>query len=200
MILSRIFFMWRGSDNKFVMNFDDDWPNARVIHLNKNYRSSQDIVTTANHFAECIPESKHKHYVESVADKDKFEEPQYVRYDNESEEANEIAKKIQTYINAGYDYKDIAILTRTNAQLQNFETALYRSEIPYTIVDGMSFIDRREIKIVLSYLRLVCDIMMMKHLNIFIIALIVILVSLFYRKLSVLQEKKKCLFIVLCLE
>ena len=86
-------FMWRGSDNKFVMNFDDDWPNARVIHLNKNYRSSQDIVTTANHFAECIPESKHKHYVESVADKDKFEEPQYVRYDNESEEANEIAKK-----------------------------------------------------------------------------------------------------------
>ena len=50
------------------------------------------------------------------------------------------------------------MLTRTNAQLQYFETALYRSEIPYTVVDGLSFSDRKEIKIVLSYLRLVCDI------------------------------------------
>ena len=151
-------FMWRGSDNKFVMNFDEDWPDAKVIHLNKNYRSSQDIVEAANHFAESIPESKHKHYVESVADKGKFEEPCYLRYKDENEEADEIAKKIQAYIKAGYEYKNIAILTRTNAQLQNFETALYRSEIPYLIVDGMSFIDRREIKIVLSYLRLICDI------------------------------------------
>lgn len=151
-------FMWRGSDNKFVMNFDEDWPDAKVIHLNKNYRSSQDIVEAANHFAESIPESKHKHYVESVADKGKFEEPCYSRYKDENEEADEIAKKIQAYIKAGYEYKNIAILTRTNAQLQNFETALYRSEIPYLIVDGMSFIDRREIKIVLSYLRLICDI------------------------------------------
>lgn len=151
-------FMWRGSDNKFVMNFDEDWPDAKVIHLNKNYRSSQDIVEAANHFAESIPESKHKHYVESVADKGKFEEPCYLRYKDENEEADEIAKKIQAYIKAGYEYKNIAILTRTNAQLQNFETVLYRSEIPYLIVDGMSFIDRREIKIVLSYLRLICDI------------------------------------------
>lgn len=151
-------FMWRGSDNKFVMNFDEDWPNARVIHLNKNYRSSKDIVEAANHFAESIPESKHRHYVESVADKGKFKEPCYSRYKDENEEADEIARKIQAYIKAGYEYKNIAILTRTNAQLQNFETALYRSEIPYLIVDGMSFIDRREIKIILSYLRLICDI------------------------------------------
>ena len=151
-------FMWRGSDNKYVMNFDDDWAGAKIIHLNKNYRSSEDIVKAANHFAESIPESKHRHYVESVADKEKFESPHYLKYMDEGEEANEIARKIEQYVEAGYKYKDIAILTRTNAQLQNFETALYRSEIPYTIVDGMSFIDRREIKIVLSYLRLICDI------------------------------------------
>lgn len=151
-------FMWRGSDNKYVMNFDQDWPNAKIIHLNKNYRSSQNIVAAANHFAKCIPESRHRHYVESVADKGKFEEPSYDRYQNETVEAEQIAKKIKQYAQAGYEYKDIAILTRTNAQLQNFETALYRNEIPYSIVDGMSFIDRREIKIVLCYLRLICDI------------------------------------------
>lgn len=151
-------FMWRGSDNKYVMNFDVDWADAKIIHLNKNYRSSEDIVEAANHFAKSIPESKHKHYVESVADKESFEAPHYSKYMDEGDEANEIAKKIKQYVEAGYNYKDIAILTRTNAQLQNFETALYRSEIPYTIVDGMSFIDRREIKIVLSYLRLICDI------------------------------------------
>lgn len=151
-------FMWRGSDNKYVMNFDQDWPNAKIIHLNKNYRSSQDIVAAANYFAKCIPESKHRHYVESVADKDEFEKPSYDRYPNEVIEAERIAEKIKQYAQAGYEYKDMAILTRTNAQLQNFETSLYRYEIPYSIVDGMSFIDRREIKIVLCYLRLICNI------------------------------------------
>ena len=120
-------FMWRGSDNKFVMNFDEDWPNTKIIHLNKNYRSSQDIVAAANHFAKCIPESSHRHYVESIADREEFEEPYYTRYESENSEASGVAKKIQEYVKAGYDYKDIAILTRTNAQLQNFETALYRN-------------------------------------------------------------------------
>lgn len=151
-------FMWRGSDNKYVLGFDHDWPDAKIIHLNKNYRSSQDIVEAANHFARSIPESRHPHYVESVADKGRFEKPNYERYSNETVEADGITEKIKQYVEAGYDYKDIAILTRTNAQLQNFETALYRKEIPYSIVDGMSFIDRREIKIVLCYLRLICDI------------------------------------------
>lgn len=151
-------YQWRGSDNRHMLDFDQEWPNAKIVHLNKNYRSSQDIVEAANHFAECIPESQHPHYVESEADKEKFEKPHYTRFRDETEEANGIAALIQKYVDAGYAYKEMAILTRTNAQLQNFETALYREDIPYTIVDGMSFIDRREIKIVLSYLRLIADI------------------------------------------
>ena len=75
-------FMWRGSDNKYVLGFDQDWPEAKIIHLNKNYRSSQDIVEAANLFARCIPESKHPHYVESISDKGKFEKPVYERYLN----------------------------------------------------------------------------------------------------------------------
>ena len=151
-------FQWRGSDNRFVLEFDQEWPDAKTIQLNKNYRSSLNIVRAANHFAEYIPESGHVHYVESVADKGEFEEPHYNRFIDETTEAVEISKRVKELVEAGYRYNDIAVLTRTNAQLQYFETALYRSEIPYTVVDGLSFSDRKEIKIVLSYLRLVCDI------------------------------------------
>jgi len=151
-------FQWRGSDNRFVLEFDQEWPDAKTIQLNKNYRSSLNIVRAANHFAEYIPESGHIHYVESVADKGEFEEPHYDRFTDETTEAAEISKRVKELVDAGYHYNDIAVLTRTNAQLQYFETALYRSEIPYTVVDGLSFSDRKEIKIVLSYLRLVCDI------------------------------------------
>lgn len=148
---------FRGSDNTYIMDFDKAWNNAKIIHLNKNYRSSEDIVQAANHFAECIPESQHRHYVKSVANQDEFEKPHYSVYYDEHEEAEEIAEEIMMYVEAGYHYKDIAILTRTNAQLQNFETALHQNEIPYSIVGGMSFADRREIKILLCYLRLIND-------------------------------------------
>ena len=151
-------YKWRGSDNRFVLNFDEEWENAKTIQLNKNYRSSRDIVSAANHFAKCIPESQHKHYVESVADKDEFEKPHYKIYADETDEASHIMESVKGYIQDGYDYKDIAVLTRTNAQLQYLETALYRGDVPYTIVDGVSFLDRREIKIVLCYLRLASDI------------------------------------------
>lgn len=151
-------FMWRGSDNKYVLEFDNDWEGARTIQLNKNYRSSSDIVAAANKFAKCIPESQHKHYIESVADKGEFEKPHFAKYYDETDEAQRITELIKGYAKDGYAYKDIAVLTRTNAQLQYFEAALYRGEVPYTVVDGVSFIDRREIKIVLSYLRLAADI------------------------------------------
>ena len=119
-------YEWRGSNNQYIMNFDNDWLNTKIIHLNTNYRSSADIIETANRFAQCIPESKHKHYVESIANKGAVEKPHYIRYANAIDEANGIAKKIQEYVDAGYKYKDIAVLTRTNAQLQNFETALHQ--------------------------------------------------------------------------
>lgn len=150
-------YEWRGANNEFVLDFDKEWPDAKIIHLNKNYRSTEDIVSAANRFAKCIPEAGHAHYVESVADRGKIEEPHYNLYEDERTEAIEIAKKIKELADTGYKYKDIAILTRTNARLQYFETALYAAKIPYAVVGGLSFTDRKEIKIVLSYLRLVCD-------------------------------------------
>lgn len=150
-------FMWRGSDNKYVLEFDQDWDNVKTINLNKNYRSSKNVVSMANSFAKNIPESNHKHYVESVADKAEFMPPLFCQYTTEFEESIGVANEINVLIENGYSYKDFAILARTNAQLQIFETALFNNEIPYVIVDGLSFVDRKEIKIILSYLRLAID-------------------------------------------
>lgn len=152
-------FMWRGSDNKYVLDFDNEWENnPTTINLNRNYRSSQNIVQLANKFALTIPESQHKYYIESEANKSNFKPPIYHVYPNERIEADKIALKIKDFIgNEEYKYQDIAILARTNAQLINFESAMHKHSIPYLIVDGISFVDRKEIKIVLSYLKLACN-------------------------------------------
>lgn len=152
-------FEWRNSDNRYVLEFDNEWDkNTTIINLNCNYRSHRDIVDLANKFAKTVPEADHRYYVESISDKDYFKDPQYQAFFNEREEADEIAQKIsQMKELSGYQNSDFAILTRTNAQLLNFETSMYRAGIPYLIVDGISFVDRMEVKIVLSYLILSYD-------------------------------------------
>ena len=151
-------FEWRGSDNKYVLNFDDDWDNVETINLNCNYRSSADIVSLANKFAQTVPESKHKHYVESIADRPPYKAPEYSCYLNETEEAKKIASKIRSMVQSeSHQYGDFAILARTNAQLVNFESFMHKLAVPYTIVDSLPFVERKEIKIVLSYLKLACD-------------------------------------------
>ena len=153
-------YEWRNSDNKYILEFDDAWKdfNPKTINLNCNYRSSQDIVEFANKFAKTIDESKHKHYVESYADKSKYKAPEYKCYHSEFSEAKGIVNKINEIIDTKkYSYKDFAIIARTNAQLANFESAMGSASIPYFIVDGLSFPMRNEVRIVLSYLSLITN-------------------------------------------
>ena len=151
-------YQWRGSDNKYVLDFDSEWENPKTINLNCNYRSSRDIVTLANKFATTIPESQHKNYVESISNKDNIESPHYKIYVDEKDEANQIAKVIEELVVVNdCKYSDIAILARTNAQLVNFESAMHKKSIPYYIVDGAAFVERKEIKLILSYLKLSSD-------------------------------------------
>lgn len=151
-------YMWRGSDNCFVLNFHKDWKKTKIINLNTNYRSTSNIVEYANRFASTIPESHHEFYVESVANAEKYCNPAYSKYENETDEAQNIADKVtELMLSEQYSYNDIAILARTNAQLQNLETSFYSNKIPYDIIDGASFVERKEIKIVLSYLKLSYD-------------------------------------------
>lgn len=147
-------YSFRGGDSKFILNFDADYGNAKVINLNMNYRCSSDIVATANKLALNIPDSKHKNYVESVANKNNYKFPELRRFNNDYEEGDGIAKQIIELKKEGFKYNDIAILARTNAQLQKLETTLHNYNITFDVVDGKLFTDLPEIKLIISYLRL----------------------------------------------
>lgn len=151
-------YEWRGSDNSYIINMDKAWKDVSVINLNTNYRSSKNIVDFSNQFARFIPETRNEIYRESVSNKNPHSNPLYSVYADETDEVKHIAEIISKLVVSGrYSYKDIAILSRTNAQLQNAETGFY-NKIPCENTDGVSFVDKSEIKLVLSYLRLAYDI------------------------------------------
>ena len=147
-------YSFRGGNSKFILNFDTDYENVKVVNLNTNYRCSKDIVTTANKLALSIPDSKHKNYVESIANKGNHKIPELRHFDDDYDEGEWIAKKITELKQEGYKYNDIAILARTNAQLQKLESTLHNENIAFDIVDGKLFTDLPEIKLIISYLRL----------------------------------------------
>lgn len=147
-------YSFRGGDSKFILNFDTDYDDVRIINLNTNYRCSEDIVKTANTLAKSIPDSRHKNYVESIANKTTFKIPELRHFKDDSDECNWIATKIGELKNNGYTYDDIAILARTNAQLQKLEASLHKSNVSFDIIDGKLFTELPEIKLIISYLRL----------------------------------------------
>lgn len=147
-------YSFRGGDSKFILNFDIDYSDVQVINLNTNYRCSEDIVKTANKLALSIPDSKHKNYVESVAYKPSFKVPELRHFSDDYDEGKWITKRITELKREGYKYNDIAILARTNAQLQKLESTLHSANIAFDIVDGKVFTDLPEIKLIISYLKL----------------------------------------------
>lgn len=151
-------YSFRGGDSRFILDFDSDYKDVKVINLNTNYRCSANIVETANRLALCIPDSQHRHYVESVANKDGFKTPELRLLPNDKIEAEWIAKQISRLKIEGYNYNDIAVLARTNAQLQRLETSLHDSNISFDVVDGKLFTDLPEIKLILSYFKLAANV------------------------------------------
>ena len=146
-------YSFRGGNSKYILDFEKDYNNAKIVHLNKNYRCSEDIIKTANVFASTIPDSKHKNYKESIANNKAFKKPEFAIYKDEWEEADKIADKITVLVKE-YKYKDIAILARTNAQLTKIQSTFHEKLIPFSIVNGSLFTDLPEIKLLISYLKL----------------------------------------------
>lgn len=146
-------YSFRGGNSKYILDFEKDYSNAKIVHLNKNYRCSEDIIKTANTFASTIPDSKHKNYKESIANNKAFKKPEFAIYKDEWEEADKIADKINVFVKE-YKYKDIAILARTNAQLTKIQSTFHEKLIPFSIVNGSLFTDLPEIKLLISYLKL----------------------------------------------
>lgn len=146
-------YSFRGGNSKYILDFEKDYSNAKIAHLNKNYRCSEDIIKTANVFANIIPDSKHKNYRESIANNKAFKKPEFAIYKDEWKEADKIADKINVLVKE-YKYKDIAILARTNAQLTKIQSTFHEKLIPFSIVNGSLFTDLPEIKLLISYLKL----------------------------------------------
>ena len=147
-------YSFRGGDSRFILNFDEDYKNVKVINLNTNYRCSKDIVLTANRLADSIPDSQHKNYIESIAFNGKNEKPELWHFYNDYDEADWVAKKILNMKKSGYKCGNIAVLARTNAQLQKIETALHEVNLSFDVVGGGLFTELPEIKLITSYLRL----------------------------------------------
>ncbi|OEF97027.1 DNA helicase PcrA [Desulfuribacillus alkaliarsenatis] len=147
-------YRFRGADIQNILSFEKDYPDAQVIKLEKNYRSTKNILLAANEVIKHNTQRKEKNLWTDNEHGDKI---QFYQAYSEYDEAQFITQKILDKVNSGATYKDIAILYRTNAQSRVFEEMFMKSNIPYTIVGGLKFYDRKEIKDVLGYLRLIAN-------------------------------------------
>ncbi|WP_458414924.1 DNA helicase PcrA [Schinkia sp. CFF1] len=148
-------YRWRGADIANILSFEKDYPNATVIMLEQNYRSTKRILEAANTVIENNANRKPK---KLWTENDEGKKLVYYRGDNERDEAHFVAGKIKELVDEGkYSQQDLAILYRTNAQSRVMEEVLLKSNIQYTIVGGTKFYDRKEIKDLLAYLRLIAN-------------------------------------------
>ena len=153
-------FEWNLANNNYLIDFHKDWIDTTIIPLNTNYRSSQDIVELSNKLVKNTKETTHKYYYESIAHKPKFKSPEFSYFSDEISESEGIANKILEIkkLDSNSKFSDFAILTRTNYQIQAIERGLYKNNIPYEIFGGNLFYEQKEIKDIISYLRIVKDI------------------------------------------
>ncbi|WP_348620724.1 DNA helicase PcrA [Paenibacillus polymyxa] len=147
-------YRWRGADISNILNFEEDYPEARTILLEQNYRSTSNILNAAN---EVIGQNTGRKPKKLWTDKEGGAKIKVYRADSEHDEGYFIASEIHKNINAGKTYSHHAILYRTNAQSRVVEEILIKSDIPYQIVGGIKFYDRKEIKDLLAYLRLLSN-------------------------------------------
>lgn len=147
-------YQWRGADISNILNFEKDFPQVRVIKLEQNYRSYGNILAAAH---SVIRNNRGRKAKKLWTDKEAGDKIVYRRCDSDKEEAYYIAQEIDLLKNGQRTYDDFAILYRTNAQSRLFEDALKRRGIPYQILSGFSFYERKETKDMICYMRLVVN-------------------------------------------
>ncbi|WP_417006679.1 DNA helicase PcrA [Aquibacillus salsiterrae] len=147
-------YRWRGADIKNILSFEKDYPSAKVVMLEQNYRSTKLILEAANKVIENNSGRKPKKLWTDNSDGAKLH---YYQAATEQEESLFIVNKIEELIETDYTYSDMAILYRTNAQSRSIEEMFVKANIPYQMVGGTKFYDRKEIKDMLAYLRLIVN-------------------------------------------
>ncbi|XEC95430.1 DNA helicase PcrA [Paenibacillus tarimensis] len=160
-------YRWRGADITNILNFEEDYPEARTILLEQNYRSTANILNAAN---AVIRQNDGRKDKKLWTDRGEGAPITVYVADSEHEEGYFVTSEIRKNHSNGKKYTDHAILYRTNAQSRVIEEILIKSDIPYQIVGGIRFYDRKEIKDLLAYLRLVSnpddDISLMRIINV----------------------------------
>ncbi|MBP1965861.1 DNA helicase PcrA [Paenibacillus aceris] len=147
-------YRWRGADITNILNFEKDYPDATSILLEQNYRSTSNILTAAN---KVIANNTGRKPKNLWTDKEGGVGIKLFQADTEHEEGYFITSEINKNKSKGKKFADHAILYRTNAQSRVIEEILIKSDISYTIVGGVKFYDRKEIKDILAYLRLISN-------------------------------------------
>ena len=146
-------YSFRGADISNILNFEKDFPGTRIIKLEQNYRCTQSILNAAN---EVIKNNETKYEKKLWTENERGKLPKVFRGDNEYDEANFIVRNINTLkMEEYYKYSDFAVLYRMNSQSRAIEDILRRENIPYKIVGGLKFYERKEIKDAIAYLRLI---------------------------------------------
>ena len=147
-------YSWRGADFTNILNFERDFPGAKVIKLEQNYRSTGNILKASQ---KIINENKMRTEKTLFTDAEDGAPVEIESLRDETEEANYVALKILNMKRQYSDFGDFAVLYRTNAQSYTFEKAFINNHIPYKIVGGVRFYDRREVKDVLAILKLIIN-------------------------------------------
>jgi len=145
-------YTWRGADVNIIVNFDKDYKDTNTIILNQNYRSTNNILNGAN---SVIKNNKARVEKELFSLNGDGEKIKHKAMHSEAGEANYVVNEITKFHNEGHSYSDIAVLYRSNYLSRDIEKALAESRIPYVIYGGIRFYERKEIKDILSYLRLI---------------------------------------------
>src|SRR5262249_42259528 len=129
---------WRGAEVTHILGFKNDWPEAKIIRLEANYRSTAPILEMANRL---IAYKKHRYGKVLRPSREGGDKPRVLQFEDEQTEAQETVGEIASLLQSGVQPRDVAILFRTNEQPRVFESELRAAKLPYTLIGGMSFYD-----------------------------------------------------------
>ncbi len=148
-------YRWRGSDIKIILDFERDFPQSRTITLSQNYRSTKSIIHAASVL---IDHNKQRKKKDLVTDNPQGDPVNVITFDNGLDEADGVVTRIKEAVKSGkFKYRDHAIFMRINALTRSLESAFVKHGVPFQIVKGLAFFERKENRDVLAYLRLLAN-------------------------------------------
>jgi len=147
-------YRWRGADIRNIINFESDWPNAVVVKLEENFRSTPNILTVADSL---IVHNQNRKEKRLVPTKQSGKDVVISAFENEAEESQAVAQQVEELTGEGVSLRDMAVFYRVNAQSRVLEEAFIQNKIPYQIVRGVEFYNRKEIRNLLAYLKAIVN-------------------------------------------